>query len=116
MANAPWPSAAVAQLVALVLQGDHSFSQIGATLATTKNAAIGKARRLGLSGPRSAGPRPVSTLAERLAALDVFPGADHCRYPLGDPGALDFSFCAAPAEPERPYCAAHVRACYQGEG
>jgi len=36
-----------------------------------------------------------------------------CKFPIGDPGADDFRFCARRTEPEEPYCTAHSRIAYQ---
>jgi GcrA cell cycle regulator len=34
-------------------------------------------------------------------------------WPVGDPKEQNFHFCEAPAEPGRPYCAAHCSQAYQ---
>ena len=36
-----------------------------------------------------------------------------CKWPIGDPGADDFRFCARRTEEEEPYCTAHSRVAYQ---
>jgi GcrA cell cycle regulator len=43
--------------------------------------------------------------------------ADHmCKWPIGDPRAPDFFFCAEPRLADKPYCAKHARKAYQGGG
>jgi GcrA cell cycle regulator len=36
-----------------------------------------------------------------------------CRWPIGDPGAVDFFFCGGQSVPSGPYCAYHSRVAYQ---
>lgn len=36
----------------------------------------------------------------------------HCRWPIGDPQASGFGFCAKPKDGDRPYCAEHARIAY----
>lgn len=44
----------------------------------------------------------------RLHPLDAV-GANDCRWPLGTPGHLDFSFCREKTVGNGPYCAEHTR-------
>jgi GcrA cell cycle regulator len=37
----------------------------------------------------------------------------HCRWPISDPGAEDFSFCGNKPVDGMPYCAAHARMAYR---
>jgi len=39
--------------------------------------------------------------------------ADQCRWPIGDPDADDFHFCAEKCFPGKPYCFAHCKTAYQ---
>lgn len=91
------------------------YKEIGQLLGCGKNAAIGKAGRMGIDGtnpnanPR--GPEP-TTLLQRLDALDVFPPAGRCVFPHGDPGKPDFHFCSAAAhETGASYCDEHHKLC-----
>ena len=82
----------------------------------SRNAVIGKAHRLGLSGRpspikkrRKAEPREslpggatILNLTERM-----------CRWPLGDPKEPGFRFCGKPAFSNFPYCAEHAALAYQ---
>jgi GcrA cell cycle regulator len=36
-----------------------------------------------------------------------------CRWPVGDPGSVDFFFCGGEAANELPYCSYHSRVAYQ---
>jgi GcrA cell cycle regulator len=36
-----------------------------------------------------------------------------CRWPIGDPGSMDFFFCGGRPVGELPYCAYHARMAYQ---
>jgi GcrA cell cycle regulator len=109
-----WPAERVCHLELLVQCGDFSFAQIGQALDMTKNAVIGKANRLGITGPRSVGPRGSEALTfdERMDALDVFPPRGACVYPFGDVGRPDFHFCGEPVKEDKPYCALHYRVIY----
>ncbi len=100
-----WTVTLQARLRELWVQG-LTASQIAAELSVTRNAVIGKAHRLGLSGraspiQRSKPPKlTVVALKERM-----------CRWPVGHPGEPDFHFCGGEARPNSPYCSEHhVRA------
>lgn len=96
-----WEPERVCHLELLVQAGVHSFAEIGQALHMTKNAAIGKARRIGVTGPRSKGP----TKPEPLAS--AFPPAGRCVFPLWKGGRPDYRFCGAEVEGEGPYCSDH---------
>lgn len=98
----------------------------------TRNAVIGKAHRLGLSGRIS----PISTkkiekthhVPAAAAALIAEPVYEKsatsvsmlelsektCRWPLGDPKKSGFHFCGARPAPGVPYCGHHAAMAYQG--
>jgi GcrA cell cycle regulator len=121
---------------------DISARQIADEMgATSRNAIIGKAHRLGVkirgSARRSAAlPKPVACPVERRAApkrpqearkMMVVPSpvpppvcdpvrlvdirAHQCRWPLGDPKEEAFRFCGAPAE--RSFCPHHHALAYR---
>lgn len=97
----------------------------------TRNAVIGKAHRLGLSGRIS----PISTkkiekshhipaAAQALLSEPVVEKSataismlelteSTCRWPLGDPKKAGFHFCGARPVPGLPYCGHHATAAYQ---
>jgi len=134
MSQAGWSDDRVTTLKSLWRDG-QSASQIARALGgVTRNAAIGKIHRLGLSGrpapsrpARTGGPRPPRPVAiprrqarplPRAVVAPVAPpeepglvvtmaalGAHVCRWPIGDPKAADFSFCGRLAN--GPYCPAH---------
>jgi GcrA cell cycle regulator len=91
-----------ARLTAAVAAG-MPYPQIAAMLGITKNAAIGKAYRLGLCKEASSAP-------PRYAFNEI--GPCDCCWPLGHPGDPDFHFCGVPAVSDRPYCAVHVAKAY----
>jgi GcrA cell cycle regulator len=67
-----------------------------------------------LSGPSlPPTPFPVIVFAGDIARCSLLELDNHtCRFPIGDPHAADFGFCAAPSAPGRPYCAAHAARAY----
>ena len=85
--------------------------------------------RRGGQRPAPARPRPVPRKPPRgpkppAVAVDAVPervegpgraasvlqlGAHMCHWPIGDPKAVDFSFCGRPADAGGPYCSAHRR-------
>jgi GcrA cell cycle regulator len=104
-AGSIWTDTLQAQLRELWEQG-LTASQIAAELSVTRNAVIGKAHRLGLSGraspiQRSKAPKlTLVALKERM-----------CRWPIGHPGDPDFYFCGGEVRPNSSYCPEHhVRA------
>lgn len=108
----------------------------------TRNAVIGKAHRLKLSGrvspiqqnakasEKTSAPKarakkvveakpvvqaqvkPVEQENRKKYALTEINGR-MCRWPLGDPRAEDFGFCGCRIVPGLPYCAEHVNVAYQ---
>lgn len=86
-----------------------SASEIADSLGdVTRNAVIGKAHRLGLSGRPSPIRRQPSRGATILALTERM-----CKWPVGDPRNADFHFCGNPAHPGVPYCAEHAAVAYQ---
>lgn len=57
---------------------------------------------------------PPAAAAPVVATVRPFPRASlrSCCWPIGEPGARDFRFCAAEADPGKPYCADHVAVAY----
>ena len=112
-----WTPERVEQLTESVIAG-MSYEAIGQALGCSKNAAIGKARRLDIAEMHPLSDVAMSfrsqpaTVHDRLAALDVFPPPGGCVYPIGHPRAADFRFCAdrVPVVGE-PYCPAHRAKC-----
>jgi hypothetical protein len=95
--NETWTDDKVATLQRMHAAGEP-FSSIGFAVGMTRNATIGKARRLGLTRPeRPAAPKPVKATAAKAARLEPRPK------PLGimpagglpkDPDARRDVFCA----------------------
>jgi GcrA cell cycle regulator len=117
----------------------ETFVEIGAQIGVTKNAAIGRAHRLGLPPrrdmsaplkPRNRSPnRPKAeprVSMQRVAMLlktepvsaDIPPigtkslldlAPDECRFPFGD---KPYTFCGCRTFTGLPYCAGHARIAY----
>lgn len=86
----------------------HTASQAAQKLGVTKNAAIGRARRLGLiwAGSPNAS-KPIRQPIE-------FPPNGRCVYPIGDIRNPDFHFCGERTGAlMEPYCSTHHRLCYR---
>ncbi len=102
-------------------------SQIAAELGdVTRNAVIGKAHRLGLSGR----PSPLKNNVKPAPAAKPAPKKQEdespqeqitllmltdrmCKWPVGHPGDDDFHFCGGKSTPGQPYCAQHSAMAYQ---
>lgn len=81
--------------------------QIADKLGTSKNAVIGKARRLGLAMRSEGKPTPLSQ-AERLASLNALIASGGCRWPSGHPERPEtFSYCGEKVYEHRSYCLHH---------
>jgi hypothetical protein len=52
---------------------------------------------------------PERVEAPGLAASVLQLGAHTCHWPIGDPKAVDFSYCGRRADAGGPYCSAHRR-------
>lgn len=146
MFTAGWPDIHIAALKERFDRG-MSFAQISADINATfgtaysRNACIGKAKRLGLSQASKPAPAPrvsrpkrddpsapravrpwivrdapediVATPIEcrRVSLLEL--DATTCRWPLGTPGHDDFCFCGNHPMNGLPYCAGHCRLAYR---
>jgi GcrA cell cycle regulator len=111
-----WTPERIDLLQRLWLQG-QTASQIAEQLGdgVTRNAVIGKAHRLGLSGRPTpvSKPIPKPVLEEPRRPVVAGPSGRACMWPVGDPKTADFHFCNAPTEAGRPYCATHCSMAYQ---
>lgn len=121
-----WTDDRIAKLKKMWEKG-LSASQIAEELGeVTRNAVIGKAHRLGLSGR----PSPVKSKEKKKAKSKPAPKkvkkeekeqlitllmlTDRmCKWPIGHPGEEKFHFCGIKSVPGQPYCAEHSAIAYQ---
>ena len=125
-----WTKDKIAELVKLAAQ-NLSYTEIGRKLGITKNAAIGKARRLRISKPPAESvikqrkpapqpkekpkPKPPEPIGKGTVLPDMLlvPMMDlkehHCRYPIDKAG--ETVFCGLPKF-KHSFCKAHAAKCY----
>ena len=89
-----------------------SSHQVGRDIGVTRNAVVGKVRRLDLSYRR----QPAEPVARRIHALENWKHKT-CAFPHGDPGDEDFRFCGKDVVHNlngspSPYCQEHYDLCY----
>jgi hypothetical protein len=124
-----WGAKNIAKLIALAAEG-LSYTQIGKALGITKNAAIGKARRLKIDKspalptntkakppahkpqPKPIKPPPPSPApVQDMKLLTMMELRDnHCRYPIN--GKDEMLFCGRHQDGKEPYCKQHAKICY----
>ena len=104
-----WNDEQIETLKILWAQG-KSASEIAEILGdTTRNAVIGKAHRIGLSGR----PSPIkkkSSTARRTTMTAITERM--CKWPFGDPKKSDFYFCGRAVDVATTYCAEHRALAY----
>lgn len=137
LTNNPWTDDRIVKLKEL--WPDTSAANIANALGggISRNAVIGRARRLGLASkksfqareksrkrrpPRSTSFNPLPKFEPRPAPVhhDTPPRMvtlqelepHHCRYGLGDPREADFRFCGADKIEGSSYCGCHFRLCH----
>ena len=88
-----WTPELIATLTTLWSDGLPT-TEIGRRLGMSKNAVIGKAHRLGLSGR----PSPIRRDARPVRRVS----GPSCQWPSGDPQSADFHFCGDSALPGKP--------------
>ena len=113
-----------------------SFAKIAQAIGgVSRNAAIGKANRLGIArrdnksnhgGKRVRVFKPVVVAPEPQPIGDIEPatidgkrvtlmmlGDGMCKWPISDPKSEDFHYCGQPKAPNSPYCCGHRIRAYQ---
>lgn len=102
-----WTHEAVDTLRQLWTDRSVTTEGIGIRLGMSKNAVIGKARRLGLPFRRNpTPPKPTRGAAHAYAPPRT------CAWPMGDPRSPDFHFCGEAAIDGKPYCREHADRAY----
>ena len=105
--NHEWTTERVEDLTNLWATG-LSASEIGRKLGITKNAVVGKVRRLNLAMRRApTAPKRIPN----VVTLDRLK-SNQCSWPEGEPGQPDFRFCGKPASINKPYCEEHCLIAY----
>ncbi|MEE8272868.1 MAG: GcrA family cell cycle regulator [Alphaproteobacteria bacterium] len=113
-----WTEEKVTQLRQMWGHG-KSASEIAQIIGdVSRNAVIGKAHRLGLSGQPSPARvrkrKPVPVVGRPVDGATILALTERmCRWPHGDPKSADFQFCGRPALPGASYCADHTAMAYQ---
>ena len=123
MGTTTWSDERVEQLKDLWTSG-KTAAEIAKELGDglTRNAIIGKAHRLGLSGritpiqkkiDKPLPPEDLSIKAKDggISLLELTEKT--CRYPYGDPKKEGFHFCGGCSLPGLPYCGEHAAIAYQ---
>lgn len=99
-----WTNEIIGKLTTLWNDG-KTGSEIAEILGISRNAVIGKAHRLKLSGRQS----PIKKKLDKPSFLALT--EKMCRWPFGDPKKSDFHFCGEFAE-HAPYCPEHRKIAY----
>ena len=127
-----WGAKNIARLLELAATG-ISYTQIGKILGITKNAAIGKSRRLKIDKspalptnikakkrvrkpqpkpqPIQPTPPPPSVSVSDMKLFTMMALQEgHCRYPIGS--GDEMLFCGKQKNGGKPYCQEHCDICY----
>lgn len=104
-----WTAARVKELTKLWASG-LSAAEIGRRMGITKNAVVGKVRRLDLTWRRAPGQR--NPIKREHASLADLKNSD-CVWPMGEPQDPKFRFCSEPTGNRTdgrssPYCPKHT--------
>ncbi|MBF0095505.1 MAG: global cell cycle regulator GcrA-like protein [Alphaproteobacteria bacterium] len=107
-----WTDERIAELVRLWNEG-LTTGEIGRQLDVSKNAVVGKAHRLGLTGRPSPIRRAKAEKKEDTKIRSVVDlSALTCRWPIGDPRDANFHFCGKRVAAGKPYCPDHASIAY----
>lgn len=108
-----WTKEKIDTLVKL-WEKNYSASEIADQLgATTRNAVISKASRLGLKKAKANENRKTETKPMRSGPYHLYDLSETmCKWPHGDPQHADFHFCGDPCFENLPYCDEHAMKAY----
>ncbi|MFZ4761903.1 MAG: GcrA family cell cycle regulator [Alphaproteobacteria bacterium] len=109
-----WTDERINLLTSLWQEG-KTASQIAATLGegVSRNAVIGKAHRLGLTGRPSPIKNKTEVEEKKQGATILTLNDRMCKWPVGDPRLPGFHFCGKGVYSGFPYCAEHAVKAYQ---
>jgi GcrA cell cycle regulator len=109
-----WTDERINLLTSLWQEG-KTASQIAAILGegVSRNAVIGKAHRLGLTGRPSPIKNKVEPEEKKSGATILTLNDRMCKWPIGDPRVAGFHFCGKGVLVGFPYCNEHAVKAYQ---
>lgn len=123
--NTTWTPEKKTELAKLWLK--HTAIEISAMPlfeGLSKNAIIGKARRMNLpqkiaspgqckiSKPKPKRKQKITPRPDNLPTVPLENLGKGCKWPYGDPKDRDFGFCGQPVVEEKPYCEEHCQKAY----
>lgn len=110
-----WTDDRVEMLTKLWTEG-RTAAEIAQQLGdVTRNAVIGKAHRLGLSGRVSPIQQNKAPANDKKGVGMVDLKERMCRWPHGDPKDKDFHFCGERTQSGFTYCDKHAAQAYQAQ-
>lgn len=109
-----WPKEIMNELVHLAAKG-LTYGRIAQKMSLSRNAVIGKARRMGLRQPPkpevvASPPQKIEYSLENMRLISIMDLAENdCRYPIESSDG--FVFCGLP-KARGAYCSYHAKKCY----
>ena len=102
MKGKPWTPEQDTTLKQLRARG-IAYSVIAELMGITKNAAIGRAHRIGLCEP---------SILKYVSKVSLIPDLSGCNYPHGHPGTDTFHYCNEELKQGSSYCETHHAICW----
>ena len=110
MVEAAWTDERVEELKRRWHRGEKT-QEIGLALGVSKSAVAGAARRYDLPLRRHHTGTAKAKVLKSVTGVEELQ-INQCRWPSGDPGSPDFSFCGERVARGRSYCPAHCKRAY----